>query len=112
MPILTMTSDESEALKLAQNSFFALKVLYWNLVKSFTERRGLDWDSIKIGIQLDRHINPSHMQVPGPDGRPGAGGACLRKDLANFIDCLKSAGVSCDILLSAQEYNNDIRGEE
>jgi UDPglucose 6-dehydrogenase len=94
VPVLTMRSDDSEALKLFTNSFFATKVAFFNEINDFATRKGLDWEVIVAAMRLDRHINPAHTQVPGPDGRRGYGGACLPKDIASLVYQMDD----CDLL--------------
>lgn len=85
VPVLGMTYEESEAVKLFQNSFFAVKVSYWNEVRGLADRLGLNWDRVIQAILADGRIHPSHTQVPGPDGKFGFGGSCLAKDLASLV---------------------------
>lgn len=87
VPIHTMSSDESEAVKLFLNSFFAVKVAYFNEINELAEKLGLDWGRVLEGMLSDGRIAHSHTKVPGPDGKYGFGGTCLPKDLANLISC-------------------------
>lgn len=90
VPVLKMSSDESEAVKLFLNSFFAVKVAYFNEIQSLAEEIGLDWEDVREGMLSDGRIAHSHTQVPGPDGLCGFGGTCLPKDLANLVCTLKT----------------------
>lgn len=85
VPTLWMSSDESEAVKLFTNGFFAVKVAYFNEVRAVADDAGLDWDRVIGGILSDGRIAHAHTQVPGPDGQYGFGGACLGKDLKTLI---------------------------
>lgn len=85
VPCLVMQSDESEAVKLGTNSFFAVKVAFFNELRSFCDAAGCDWRTVIDAILSDGRIHHSHTQVPGPDGKFGFSGACLPKDLASFI---------------------------
>lgn len=86
-----MTSDESEAVKLFLNGFFAVKVAYFNEVRCLADKLGLDWDRVIEGMMSDGRIAHSHTKVPGPDGKRGFGGACLPKDLASLVQCMMDA---------------------
>jgi len=88
IPIYCMSSDESEAVKLFQNSFFATKVAFWNECRSLADKLGLDWERVMGGVLSDGRISPSHTQVPGPDSRRGFGGSCLPKDLNCLVNQL------------------------
>lgn len=85
VPVLWMTSDESEAVKLFTNGFFATKIAYFNEVHALANKLSLDWESIRAGILSDGRIAHSHTQVPGPDGKFGFGGKCLPADLDTLI---------------------------
>lgn len=105
IPIFKMTSSESEAVKLMQNSFFAVKVGFWNEMRCLADKLRLDWDIVIQTILSDGRINPSHTQVPGPDGKRGFGGACLPKDLHNLIHCFLESGVIPNICMASANRN-------
>lgn len=112
VPIHLMTSDESEAVKLFLNSFFAVKVSYFNEVRELTDKLGLDWDSVLAGVLSDGRIAHAHTQVPGPDGKYGYGGSCLPKDIANLIDCSQKAGLTPHVTTAALHRNHLDRGRK
>lgn len=111
VPCIVCTSDESELIKLGTNGFFAHKISYWNALKGLVDAQGADFGVVMAGILADGRISHSHTKV-SPDGRPGYGGACLRKDSANLIACMQEAGIPCGSLLAMHEYNEAIRGKE
>jgi UDPglucose 6-dehydrogenase len=92
VPIRVMSSDESEFVKLALNSLFAIKVSAFNELHSLAGALSLDWGAVRAGILGDGRIAHSHTQVPGPDGRFGWGGDCLPKDAAQLLDHLHQFG--------------------
>lgn len=85
VPTLCMNSDESEAVKLFLNSFFAVKVAFFNECRCFADKLGLDWERVMEGVLSDGRISHAHTKVPGPDGNFGFGGTCLPKDLASLV---------------------------
>ncbi len=103
--VFLMSSDESEAVKLFQNSFFAVKVAYWNEVHCLATKLGLDWDVILEAILADGRIHPSHTKVPGPDGKFGFGGTCLPKDLANLVELIHANKLTPHVTEAAYERN-------
>lgn len=109
VPIFKMTSDESEAVKLFLNGFFATKVSYFNEVKTLAEALGLDWRKVMDGVMSDGRIAHSHVTVPGPDGKYGFGGTCLPKDQANLIDCFNKMGLAAPINFAAMTRNIEDR---
>jgi len=110
-PILRMSSSESEAVKLAQNAFFAIKVSFWNEVRALCKKLELDYDVVLNAILADGRIHPSHTMVPGPDGKLGFGGACLPKDLQNLIHCFSGAGICAYTLHAAELTNKQVRDD-
>ena len=109
VPIHLMTSDESEAVKLIQNSFFAVKVAFFNEVNELAQRLGLDWEVIRAALLADGRIAHSHTQVPGPDGKYGFGGACLPKDLTQLITQMHEAGTNYGVCTAALDRNEHDR---
>ncbi len=105
VPIHFMSSDESEAVKLFQNSFSAVKIAFFNEIRLFADKMGMDWDRVLKALLAGGWINPQHTQVPGPDGKFGFGGSCLPKDLANLTDSMYRANVDPQITVAALGRN-------
>lgn len=108
--VYSMTSDESEAVKLFLNGFFATKVAYWNEVNALTTKLGLDWDRVMEGVLSDGRVSHSHTKVPGPDGKFGFGGECLVKDLNSLTYQLVNNG--CDDLVTSSVAIRNKRDRE
>jgi nucleotide sugar dehydrogenase len=106
---MLMSSDESEAVKLITNGFFAQKVAYFNEVNHMCAKLGLDWHMVLSGVMSDGRIANSHIQVPGPDGQYGFGGECLPKDLNNLITCIEESGAMAHVTRAASERNKQDR---
>lgn len=75
-----VTATEASFVKYTINTFLSTKVTFFNQLKELTDKQGCDFDAIVGAVKLDDRIGSSHMQVPGPDGRRGFGGACFPKD--------------------------------
>lgn len=101
----SVSSEESEAVKLFQNGFFAVKIAYWNECRTLADKLGLDWESVMGAILADGRIHPSHTQVPGPDGKRGFGpdtpSACLPKDALQLLLELDRNGLRADVTSAA-----------
>jgi len=105
VPLFEVTSNESEAIKLFQNGFSAVKIAYFNEIRSLADTLKLDWNRCLSALLAGGWINPMHTQVPGPDGKRGFGGTCLPKDLANLAECLFQAGRENWVTSAALERN-------
>lgn len=77
VPLLVMRADESEAVKLVANAFFAVKNAFFNEVYAYCRRAGLDYSAVREGVVDTGRVGAVHTLVPGPDGKVGFGGACL-----------------------------------
>jgi UDPglucose 6-dehydrogenase len=104
-----MTSNESEFVKYAANTFFATKISFFNELYMLSDKMGLDWDNVLGGVMSDGRIGTSHFQVPGHDGDFGFGGICFPKDLNAFIDTFIEHGINPVVLKSVWERNVEVR---
>lgn len=77
LPTRVMSSDESEAVKLTQNAFSAVKIAFFNEVHALLQKKGCDYGVVREALLAQGWVNPMHTQVPGPDGKMGFGGSCL-----------------------------------
>ena len=105
------TSDESEMIKLATNSFFAAKIAFFNEINALCESADLNWQVVVAGILSDGRISHSHTRVPGPDGKFGFGGECLPKDLGCLVHELRSRGLPAEMAAGALRRNQWDRQE-
>jgi UDPglucose 6-dehydrogenase len=116
VPVHLTTSDESEAIKLIQNSLFAVTVAFWNEARCLVDALaaqaearggggGVDWGRVQAGILADGRVSKSHHKVPGPSGGRGFSGTCLPKDLASLISTIEAQGLSAAVTRAAYERN-------
>jgi len=100
-------------IKYTINSFLALKVIFFNEIKSVFNNLNShnDWLSFINALSKDKRIGDSHMHVPGPDGRYGFGGSCFPKDVSALIKYSKELGSELSLLKKANTINNNIRAE-
>ena len=98
-------------IKYTINSFLATKVAFFNEIFELYEKLEVndDWSKIINAISLDKRIGSTHMQVPGPDGRRGFGGACFPKDIAAFYTYSSKMEAKLKIVKEVIASNNEIR---
>ena len=99
--------------KYAINSFLALKVVFFNELKSVFDNLNSnnDWSYFISSLSRDKRIGDSHMSVPGPDGRYGFGGPCFPKDVNALIKYSEEIGAELTLLKNANNINNKIRAK-
>ncbi len=97
--------------KYSINTFLATKVIFFNqlhdIYRSLVDNK--NWDEFKNMISSDDRIGPSHMDVPGHDGKLGFGGACFPKDTTALLALSKIIDKEFTLLKEAIKVNNGIR---
>ena len=106
-------SMSASLIKYTVNSFLALKVIFFNEMKSLFEKLNTnkDWSDFIKALTKDNRMGNSHMNVPGPDGRYGFGGPCFPKDVNALIEYSKEIGSELSLLKKANTINNNIRAQ-
>jgi nucleotide sugar dehydrogenase len=107
-PVFHMTAMEASFVKYGINSFLATKVLWMNQFQDICDNYHAKYNVIANAIGSDPRIGHSHMQVPGPDGRKGFGGACFPKDTKAFAHF---ADKEFSLLNEVIEQNNQYRSQ-
>lgn len=112
-PVYMVDLETAAMVKYTLNSFLATKVLFFNKIKDILDKSGAEtsWDMFTKIIESDGRIGASHMQVPGPDGRRGYGGACFPKDTTALLKYSKDLGADFGLLQKVIQDNQDIRGQ-
>jgi nucleotide sugar dehydrogenase len=100
---------EAALIKYIVNSFLATKVVFMNEMHKLCEAHDYNWESIIKGLTLEKRVGESHMQVPGPDGLFGFGGACFPKDTEALIKYAEQFNVNLNILEVALKKNTFLR---
>ena len=98
-------------IKYTINSFLASKVIFFNGIKKIFDNleTNISWDLFINILSKDPRIGASHMQVPGPDGRLGFGGACFPKDVLALYIFSKEVNAEMSILKNIININNSLR---
>lgn len=91
----------AELTKYARNTFYAVKVGFWNEVYDLCEKLKVPYDEVREGVLASRWVHPMHTEVPGPDGKVGFGGACLPKDSQSLVTFAEERGVPMGIVKAA-----------
>jgi len=106
------TVEELILTKYLRNSFLATKVAFFNEVYNLCEKAGIDYNQVKALVGMDERITHSHMNVPGPDGDRGFGGACFPKDTKALIYSANVLDAILPTLLTAIKSNEEIRKDK
>lgn len=102
----TVTDIKTASLyKYMMNSYLATKVTFMNEFYNLAQKEGVDWDQIIDFTAHDTRIGPTHMEVPGPDGKFGWGGHCFPKDISAIIEEAISLGINFELLDRVESIN-------
>jgi UDPglucose 6-dehydrogenase len=112
-PYFLVKPEVASLVKYTINSFLATKVTFFNELYDVFTRMGIPdyYESLTEILSFDPRMGSSHMQVPGPDGRRGFGGACFAKDTAAFSKFSQSLDADFMLLNEAIKINSHYRGQ-
>ena len=100
---------EAALAKYTINCFMSTKVVFMNEMYQLATAMNLDYNKIAAMVKMDYRIGNSHMQVPGPDGSCGFGGACFPKDTSALLKIAEQHNVSMNVLDAAVKKNTLLR---
>jgi UDPglucose 6-dehydrogenase len=109
--IVHCTPIEACMMKYATNCFLSVKVAFFNQLYDMCQSNGADYNSVANILKMDKRIGNSHMQVPGPDGLRGFGGACFPKDTKAFIKYAENLNTPITVLEETVKYNDKVRNK-
>jgi UDPglucose 6-dehydrogenase len=109
--------EEAELVKLATNSFYALKVTFANELSEFCEKKNIHYHCVKRMLAENPRIGSEdgddqgkevHLRI-SQDGKKGYGGKCLPKDSEELANEYADAGIKLGLLKKVVEINKKIR---
>lgn len=108
VPIFVMDASSAEMAKYAANSFYALKLTYFNELYDLCERVGVNWNQLRTAISMDPWTKSNHTNIWHGSYR-GYGGKCLPKDVDALLEYARRFGSPLDLLEVANEINDRLR---
>jgi UDPglucose 6-dehydrogenase len=100
IPIIKTDTKSAELIKMASNSFLALKLSYVNALAGFCEQIGGNIQDVALGMGLDARIGTSFLNAG-----VGFGGSCLPKDTEALVGMFREAGEPINLLKEVIEIN-------
>ena len=107
--ITESTSVESESMKIFVNSFYAVKIQFFNELYLTCKNNGADFTKVKQMMLQNGWINPMHTDVPGKDGLLSYGGMCFPKDTSALLSYMKERKLPCSVLEATVSERNEMR---
>lgn len=106
------SSIESESMKIFCNSFYAVKIQFFNELYLLSQKIGGDYNNIVNLMLKNSWINPMHTNVPGPDGNLSYGGLCFPKDTNALLQVMKNNNSEHKLLEACIEERNEMRDDQ
>jgi len=110
--ISTCTSVESECMKLFCNSFYAVKIQYFNELYLLSNKLDANFNNIRNMMLKNGWIHQNHTCVPGHDGKLSYGGDCFPKDTNALASFMKKQDSMCNVLTATIKERNLLRNEQ
>lgn len=106
-----LSPKEAEMVKLLRNCYLATRLSFFNEMKQFADKMGVDFKAVTSAAGLDERVGDHYNKVPGPDGKAGFSLSCLPKDLNDMIFAMREAGIKPTVLKAVWEKNLEVRPE-
>ena len=96
-------------MKIFLNSFYAVKIQFFNELYLLSEKMGCNYNNIVDLMLKNKWINPMHTRVPGTDNKLSYGGNCFPKDTNALINHMKRNNTPHMVLKATIEERNKMR---
>ncbi len=103
------SSTESESMKIFLNSFYAVKIQFFNELYLLCQKTDTNYNNVLDLMLKNNWINPMHTKVPGSDGQLSYGGACFPKDTSALLHFMKAKNSPHKILDATINERNEMR---
>lgn len=104
-------AKESESMKLFCNSFYSVKIQFFNELFLLCQKTNINYDNVKDLMLANNWINPMHTNVPGPDGQLSYGGLCFPKDTNALNEIMKKYETPNAIINAVINERNIMRSD-
>lgn len=105
------SASESECVKLYCNTFYSVKIQYFNELYALSKKLNLEYNVIVDMMLKNGWINPMHTDVPGPDGKLSYGGLCFPKDTNALLSFMKKNQTIHNVLEATINERNKMRSD-
>ena len=105
------TCLESESMKIFCNSFYAVKIQFFNELYILCKNMNCDYNNIIDLMLKNGWINKMHTSVPGPDGKLSYGGLCFPKDTNALLNFMKQQNSNHMVLEAVINERNIMRDD-
>jgi nucleotide sugar dehydrogenase len=105
------SSNESESMKIFCNSFYSVKIQFFNELFLICNKNNTSFNNVKNLMLKNGWINPMHTNVPGNDKQLSYGGYCFPKDTNALLNYMKEKNSEYKILEACINERNELRSD-
>jgi UDPglucose 6-dehydrogenase len=106
--IFMRSYEECELFKYTLNTYFGIKITFFNEIYDLCEKMNVDYQKLKELFSLDSRVGEYGITVPGDHGR-GYHGVCIPKEVRSMIKLQEKLGLSSELMSCVNKRNNDFR---
>jgi UDPglucose 6-dehydrogenase len=106
--IFKRSYEECELFKYTLNTYFGIKITFFNEIYDLCEKMNVDYQKLKELFSLDSRVGEYGITVPGDHGR-GYHGLCIPKEVRGIIKLQEKLGLSSELMSCVDKRNNDFR---
>lgn len=106
--ILIRSYEECELFKYILNTYFGIKITFFNEIYDLCKKMNVDYQNLKELFSLDPRVGDYGITVPGDHGR-GYHGVCIPKEVRGMIKLQEKLGLSSELMSCIDKRNNDFR---
>ena len=109
-PIIILKSEEAEIAKYMINSYYALRVVFANVIYDICHALDINYEKVRECFELDKRVTPGHFEV-FHDGYRIFGDGCLTKDLTALTYKAQELSVDTKLFKTVQDINQRLRNK-
>ena len=106
LKIFYTDSTTAEQLKLVENAYLYMKVIFFNQIYNICQRQNINYDELRLLLTEDPRIEEDHSYIY--PNRRKIGGHCLPKDMDNLINCAENNGVDVTLFKTLKKLNEKL----
>lgn len=105
------SSTESEIMKIAVNSYYSVKIQYFNEIYALSQKVNADYNIIVDTMVKNKQMTPNFTNVPGHDGKLSYGGMCFPKDTNALYQYMEKNNIINEVLGATISERNKLRDD-
>lgn len=106
--IFMKSYEEAELFKYTLNTYFGIKITFFNEIYDLCEKMDVDYQKLKDLFKLDPRVGEYGITIPGDHGR-GFSGVCIPKEVSGMIKLQEKLGLSSELMSCVNKRNKDFR---